>query len=261
MRYESAILSAARDAVNKNVMKEKPERREDARGQAAVAKERGIFIAPFEALVALAPLMAYHGWVAERHPSVPGAANWIRGWFMNIGVFGAWTPALGAVALLLIAQVLSAASWRIRGRRIAWMFLEGLLFALPILFLSREMLATPFAAPLKGLREASWNVEVAVLVGAGIYEELLFRGALLTCLVAIGGLVLGGGGRLMVAVAASGVAFAACHHLPGGAPFALGAFLFRCAAGVYLGTIFWFRGYGPAAMSHLFYNLIVSSLS
>ena len=36
--------------------------------------------------------------------------------------------------------------------------------------------------------------------------------------------------------------------------------MFRGLAGVYLGAIFIFRGYGPAAGAHIAYNLLIITL-
>ena len=104
---------------------------------------------------------------------------------------------------------------------------------------------------------------LALGIGAGIYEELVFRLVLISLVVMIGVDVL----RLrqttvaVVAVAVSSLAFAAHHHPPiGTEAFALVPFMFRTIAGVYLALVFWYRGYGPAAGCHAAYNVALALL-
>ena len=69
-------------------------------------------------------------------------------------------------------------------------------------------------------------------------------------------------GRARVGVAAvilSALVFAAHHHQPIGVePFDAIRFVFRTIAGVYLGLVFWYRGYGPAAGCHAAYNVVLA---
>ena len=60
----------------------------------------------------------------------------------------------------------------------------------------------------------------------------------------------------------SAVLFAAHHHPPiGSEPFHSMRFLFRAAAGLFLGALFVYRGYGVAAGTHVLYNLMVVSIT
>jgi hypothetical protein len=95
-------------------------------------------------------------------------------------------------------------------------------------------------------------------LGAGLYEELLFR-------------VIGMGGlfwvirRFMrvhvtaVAVAAaivSSLFFSLFHYIgPLGDPFQLPSFMFRLVAGMVLAALYWLRGFGIAAYTHALYDV------
>ncbi len=129
--------------------------------------------------------------------------------------------------------------------------------ALPLLALNRWM---PLVAA-DGV--STLNERLAMGVGAGIYEELVFRLVLLSLLVMIG-VDLFRLDRTAVTVGAvvlSALAFAAHHHPPiGHEPFRWMPFLFRSIAGVYLAVVFWFRGYGPAAGCHAAYNVALTLL-
>jgi len=96
-------------------------------------------------------------------------------------------------------------------------------------------------------------------VGAGLWEEIAFRLALL------GGLALflrriarfSPAPSLVLAVTTSAIAFSLYHHLgEGGEPFALGPFVFRALAGTILGVLFALRGFAVVVYMHVFYDLL-----
>ena len=98
-----------------------------------------------------------------------------------------------------------------------------------------------------------------VFVGAGIYEELLFR--LVMFSVAAWLLRLSGCGSnlsLAGAALATSLLFAGAHHLgPMGEPFLWYTFLFRTTAGLFFATLFICRGFGVAAGTHAMYDVLV----
>jgi hypothetical protein len=100
---------------------------------------------------------------------------------------------------------------------------------------------------------------VVLALGAGFYEELVFR------LVAVGGtLVLLDRlfGRpspwlVLVVLVVSAVGFSAFHHAgPGSERFTASAFVARSVAGVLLGALFILRGFGVACYTHVIYDLL-----
>jgi membrane protease YdiL (CAAX protease family) len=100
---------------------------------------------------------------------------------------------------------------------------------------------------------------VLPLIGAGVYEEFLFR---LTAvgLIAWALRVLGVGGLTgwCVAAVVSSWFFAAAHHWgPMGQVYSPLVFSFRMAAGIVLCILARFRGFSIAVGTHLLYNLIV----
>ena len=114
-----------------------------------------------------------------------------------------------------------------------------------------------------GAKGFSPFVALITSIGAGLYEEIVFRAGLL------GGLfhVLtrsAGLRRITAAVAAvvvSSVIFSAVHHFgPLGDPFSLGVFFFRFFAGVLLSLIFTARGFAVAVYTHAIYDVIVMVL-
>jgi len=101
-------------------------------------------------------------------------------------------------------------------------------------------------------------------IGAGVYEEILFRLVLMTGLYFIfkGPLKLGRSFSVAAAVFLSALIFSAAHYHVffriGGDDFDPASFLFRFFAGVYLALIYLFRGLAPAVYAHMFYDLMIS---
>jgi membrane protease YdiL (CAAX protease family) len=124
--------------------------------------------------------------------------------------------------------------------------------------------ATPLqteAGPSDGARQIF--ARIVAYIGAGIYEELLFRMLLLP---AVAGLIhLTGtpkGTSYLLAAILTAVGFALAHYLPGGETFvwnsvaAWHALVFRTLAGLAFAGIFLWRGFGIAAGVHVAYDIL-----
>jgi hypothetical protein len=101
---------------------------------------------------------------------------------------------------------------------------------------------------------------VVMSLGAGVYEELVFRLGLLGGLFYLGDRVFRWGKwpSLAIALLLSAVAFSAAHHVPPyGDPLRLDVFTFRALAGVFFGLLFWFRGLAVAVYTHALYDVYV----
>lgn len=104
-------------------------------------------------------------------------------------------------------------------------------------------------------------VDLVGSLGAGLFEEAVFRLGLLSLLAlvlhraasAVGLPVAVGSGA---AIVASAVAFALFHHVgAGGEPFVRGVFAFRTIAGIVLGLLFVLRGFGVVVYCHAVYDV------
>jgi membrane protease YdiL (CAAX protease family) len=143
------------------------------------------------------------------------------------------------------------------------MALESVAFALGLWGLSRGLV--PLMQQLGVQMEISGATEpalrqVVTYLGAGIYEEALFRLTLYSAMVWLlrrmeaAKLV-----AILLAATASATLFSAAHHLgPYGQPYDNYLFLFRLAAGVYFALLYQWRGFGVAVGAHACYNLMVS---
>lgn len=112
-------------------------------------------------------------------------------------------------------------------------------------------------------RELLANVVTGI--GAGIYEELVFRLILIIALMVIFQDIfqLGHKSSIILSVFISAALFAAYHHIVylGGqfiqsSPFNWAEFGFRTIAGIYFACLFAIRGFGITAGAHAFYDII-----
>ena len=215
---------------------------------------------PLASLVFIAPLLVIYE-VGVLLMGVQNGADAFMRRLLDLFGFGQHLvlPML-TVCILLGWQFLSRQPWRISAGVVSTMAVESLLLGLCLRlvpYLQNCVLAaidTPTANILYTKLENAIG-----FIGAGIYEELLFRLILLS-LLAWGLRQTGMKPRIstIAAVLISSLIFAAAHHVgPGGLPFQPFDFLFRTIAGVFFSIVFIYRGFGIAAGSHAAYDILV----
>ena len=97
-------------------------------------------------------------------------------------------------------------------------------------------------------------------VGAGIYEELLFRVVLVAALAWIGQAVLGWRPAVagLWATLLGAMLFSAAHYVgPYGDRLTLYSFVFRMVAGVFFSALYLLRGFGITAWTHALYDVLL----
>ena len=111
-----------------------------------------------------------------------------------------------------------------------------------------------------GLEQQGILSRFVMSLGAGVYEEIVFRLGLLSGLFWLCQRVFGLGRWASVAVAllVSSFAFSAVHHIGAyGDPLRLDVFTFRVLAGVFFGVLYWLRGLAVAVYTHALYDVYV----
>jgi len=112
-----------------------------------------------------------------------------------------------------------------------------------------------------------WVANIATGIGAGIYEELIFRLILICILMLLFQDVfrLDHRNSIVLSVLISAALFSAHHHIDflsgqvnPGDPFDWTRFAFRTMAGVYFAILFAIRGFGITAGTHAFYDIIAT---
>jgi hypothetical protein len=107
------------------------------------------------------------------------------------------------------------------------------------------------------------GTSIVLSLGAGVYEELVFRLGLFSGGAALAKVL---GARtsvaLVLAALVSSVVFSAAHHIgAAGDPFTIGVFVYRSLAGLIFAAIYWFRSLGHAVYAHALYDIYVMVLS
>lgn len=213
---------------------------------------------PLTSLVFLLPFLVLYE-VGTRHLSTDIIAfTWMQDFFRFFGASGRHLPALGVVSILLAWHLARGDRWRVSPRHLGGMLLESLALAFPLILLG---LAATRYVPLAAAATKPLPSMIVLSVGAGIYEELVFR------LIAFAGLSFlfvnvmrlrpTPANLLMVVISSLG--FSLYHYL-GHEGFQLRSFAFRTMAGFYFGAVFAFRGFGISAGAHASYDIIVSLL-
>jgi len=173
-----------------------------------------------------------------------------------------------AIIVLGTGLVLVSRDWRDSGSpKAAWfggMAGESVVYAL--LFggvtsaLTGLLLHGPSALSAGQGQALSLPAELMVSLGAGFYEELLFRVVLVAALAKMALVWFGwrpwAAGTFATIVGA--FLFSAFHYVgPMGDAFELGSFVFRMVAGLLLSALFLVRGFGIAAWTHALYDVFL----
>ena len=243
---------------------------------------------PLVCLVFLLPLLVVYEFGVFWHtdPEIDvrnGADAWMRLGLENVGVQFDWLVPIAIVVVLFGWHLVIRDRWRMSLDTLLGMFAESLLFAfLLIVFgqlqnLAFDRLMPPdpvsilppslaidvsFPAAETPSNAIGSTSKAVTYLGAGIYEEFIFRLCLLPALYGL---------ALMTrvpkrwaaafAVLVTSLLFAGAHHIgPIGEPFAIFPFVFRCTAGLVFSALFVLRGFGVTVGCHAAYDLLVGVL-
>ncbi len=231
------------------------------------------------------------------------AFSWLQDFLVHIGLgskFGWAATPLTVVVILAALQVTSRKKWRFWLGDIFPMAGECILLAVPLIVLSmflsssyqRQSSIDRFTSRMTQVRsdvvlscssvtndnlpvteeqgggDGKWQgllANVVTGIGAGIYEELVFRLILIIVLMILFQDICRLSHRvsIVLSILVSAALFSAYHHiiyLEGqfvqSSPFSWPEFGFRIIAGVYFAVLFAVRGFGITAGAHAFYDII-----
>lgn len=222
---------------------------------------------PLPSLVFVIPLLfMYEAGVALLAQSSPagirnGADHWLRQGILSLG--------LNAAFVLPSVIVMALAAWHYSGNYLrqfsletyAGMAAESLLFSVLLIVMGQAQDLLFQKMSLSGVvLSISTELPSAVgYLGAGLYEEFLFRLLLLSGLfLALSRCKVPRPWSMGIAVVASSTLFAAAHYVgPSADGYDHFGFIFRFVAGLYFAGLFIFRGFGIAVGTHAAYDLIV----
>ena len=196
-----------------------------------------------------------------------GADVLLRTLLAGIGVQG--TLAFSAVLLTAAAIVIVAERRRrkipLRTSLFAGMALESVAYALvfgAIVGSATQWLLRGIPVRLAaegGVAALSLPEGIVLSLGAGIYEDLLFRVVVVGALIGI--FCASGLRRLQAGIFAAllaAILFSAFHYVgPYGDPWEVPSFVFRFLAGLAFSALFLVRGFGIAAWTHALYDVFL----
>lgn len=226
---------------------------------------------PLAGLVFVAPMLIFYelGVLLLDHHAIRNAADvWLRQILDLLGFSQYFLLPILTCGLLLAWHHLKHQPWRLNWSVLYGMLLESLVFGFALVLVAGWLSAAiPTCAANAGDMGSSLPKMVGY-VGAGIYEELLFRLMLLSA--AVGLLRLSGLSlrwSTVTGIIVISLLFSAAHYqidIPFagyrfattyGEAFAWDSFCFRFLAGVGFSVLFVFRGFGIAAGTHAAYDL------
>jgi hypothetical protein len=153
---------------------------------------------------------------------------------------------------------------RIEPRMFLGMFAESLVYAAflgtVVSLLTAWLLQGHLMTVQGGIERLSVGTQLVISLGAGLYEELLFRVLLVAAFVALGKyLKWKRPVSIGVAIVGSALIFSGFHYIgPLGDQLTLASFTFRAVAGLLLSGLYVARGFGIAAWTHALYDIAVT---
>jgi len=232
---------------------------------------------------------------------------WLQNLLESVGFGGkfVWVaPPLAVIVILISMQITSGKQWRLWLGDILPMAVECVLLAVPLIVLTMflsgssgaesnisryensaiqiQNVAPPNQSsvaynPLTSIDQTGNGeparpilANIVTGIGAGIYEELVFRLILICILMLLlqDALGLNHLNSIVLSVLISAALFSAHHHVdfisgqPNATdPFNWTRFAFRTIAGIYFAVLFAIRGFGITAGTHAFYNIIAVSIT
>lgn len=240
---------------------------------------------PLHITAFIAPLIALYefGSAVYLAPSGSGAHQTIKAhrlfddFFRTFGIAGLFFPGVALLTVLLVWHIFVGDRWKVRPWVLLGMLVESLAWTLPMLVCSalqlRAMrtgaaLVEPgvlanfplLAAQTLSAPNLQWTARVTISIGAGLYEEMLFRlvGIAVVHFALSDILKIREGITAIAAVLITAAAFALYHdvHLAAGQinwPY----LLFLLAMGLYLGMLYILRGFGIVVAAHALYDVLV----
>ncbi|MCS7075576.1 MAG: CPBP family glutamic-type intramembrane protease [Bacteroidia bacterium] len=198
----------------------------------------------------------------QNSPVVNGIANWIQEIMHLLGFWGRITVVL-LIILLCISTIYRDKKQGIRIKKgyMIGMIAESTVYA----FLLAPLVTIVFFGYRLNIFEQNgygFTTELAMCLGAGFYEEFMFR----FLLIGFPFVLLDNmyperkvyGTKFLIFVLSAAL-FSYVHYIGTYADiFTWSSFIFRMGAGIVLGIIFLLRGFGIAAWTHAIYDILVT---
>ncbi|MBN2292024.1 MAG: CPBP family intramembrane metalloprotease [Pirellulales bacterium] len=223
---------------------------------------------PLASLMFILPFLAvYEFGVLRLGPNAVrnGVDVWLRQLLDWMGFGQYFLLPLLTIGILLVWQYTSRKPWRVSRGVLCGMAVESLLLAVCLRMIlhiqdvfSQTFSSQDMTAAISANISSTFG-NLVMFLGAGIYEELLFRLILLSATIwAMHHFGMKQKASVFAAVVLTSMLFSAAHYIGAqGEPLQLFSFSFRFIAGVFFCVLFVYRGFGIAAGTHAAYDIIV----
>ena len=230
----------------------------------------------YYAVVASLPLLIAYEILLSLGGDLPGgqvrnaADVWLRSLLGAVGLTASQVS-LGMILLLFLSiPVIRSGGVRLELRYFGGMLVESLVYAVVLGIVINYVLGFLFSAlafggggfaagyPVALGPGTSLVQRIALSLGAGLFEELVFRVILVGLLLTVTRLVFKEWLSVLVSITGAAFLFSLAHYVgPLGEPLLLNSFLFRWMAGLLFSVLFYLRGFAITAYSHALYDIWV----
>jgi hypothetical protein len=227
---------------------------------------------PLHSLLFLLPILATYeigvALLSSDDSARNGADYWLR-WGLNIvGFRHTWLLPVLVVGALAVCHAKCGFRWTPSAATLCGMIAESALFGTCLVLLGQledlafrsqlgQIAHTPH--PAVPLAQSGTLPLIISYLGAGVYEEMLFRLCLIPAAFwGLRRLQIPRVTAVVVSVLATSILFSLAHYAgPSADQFTWFSFWFRASAGIFFSILFVVRGFGVTVGSHAAYDLIV----
>jgi hypothetical protein len=221
---------------------------------------------PINQLLIITPLLVLFQVGSARLGSGLLVPQYMRLALECLGAPGRWLPMFSIIAVLVAQHFLRKDPLRINGLAVGGILVESLWWTLPLVAVGWIASIAPAGAWQLAAgqnNDGAWLRVALEAIGAGVYEEFLFRMVFISVvtMLLLDLLRWNKDAVIATAVVLGGVIFAAFHFSPaqltGQSPLPWGSLIFLSIAGMWWGVLFLWRGLAVAVCSHIWWNLFV----
>ncbi len=200
-----------------------------------------------------------------------GADHWMRTGLRLAGFEHPLLLPFIVVGLLTGWHIVGQFRWKASAATLFGMLAESVLFGVCLVVLGQlqDLAFRPHPVPVAQGTHAAVLLShpdslprVISYVGAGVYEEVLFRLCLIPVVYALlRAILIPRKLSMVLTVVATSLLFAGAHYVgPAADQFTMFSFVFRTTAGLFVAGLFMLRGFGITVGSHAAYDLLVGIL-
>ena len=187
-----------------------------------------------------------------------GADVLMRQFLSIFGEWGFYVLSISYILIFLFVFLIQKKDWNItviKSDYLLGMLAEGTVWGFGLYFFMRYI---PVFLMFPSGKELFQQITLAI--GAGLYEELVFRVISITVIFHLLRLIFQWDKQfsLIISIVISATIFSSFHFVGSyGDVFTLSLFIYRSFAGIVLGVIYVVRGFGIVSYAHMIYDFIV----